>query len=248
MVNVQGRWALITGASRGIGHQIALFMAKKGCNLILHSRKAEHNNKVVEEVTAFGVKAYSVEAELSDLEAVKKMLSQIDSLGVTVDILINNAAISFYRQDYMNTPITDFVQCFAVNATAPIQICYHFLPKMQKNGFGRIVNISSRLKNEPKQTAYSASKAALEKFTKDMSASLEGTGVCMNLTDPGWVRTDMGSENAPNDVSTSIPGVLVGAFVDDLRSGRYLPAQMFRGMTMEQAVNLAECTTNNDMY
>lgn len=244
MVEVKGKWAMVTGASRGIGYQIALFMANQGCNLILHSRKAEHNKKIMEEVTALGVKAYSVQAELSNLEEIDRMLEEIDELKVTVDILFNNAAISFYRHDYMNTPIDDFVQCFAINSVAPIKLCYHFLPKMQENGFGRIINTSSGLKNEPRQTAYSASKAALEKFTRDMNSILEGTNVLMTITDPGWVRTDMGSASAPNDVTSCIPGIVVGAFIDDRRSGRYLPAQMFRGMNLEQAVNFAECTMN----
>lgn len=244
MVDVQGRWALITGASRGVGYQIALLMAKQGCNLILHSRKKEHNQKVLKEVTELGVKAYSVEAELSSQHEIETMLAEIDGFGVDVDCLFNNAGISFYRPDYMNTPIEDFDQCFAVNVKAPVMLCYHFLPKMQERDFGRIVNVISGIKNQPKQTAYSASKSALEKFTKDLSSVLQGTNVCMNLTDPGWVRTDLGSENAPNDVESCIPGIAVGAFIDDRRSGRLLPAQMFRGMNLEQAVSLAECTGN----
>ena len=78
MVNVKGRWALITGASRGIGYLSAIFMAQQGCNLILHSRKAEHTEKVLSEVRALGVEAYAVAAELSDLDAVAAMLKEID--------------------------------------------------------------------------------------------------------------------------------------------------------------------------
>lgn len=244
MVDVKGRWAFITGASRGVGYQTALFMAKQGCNLIIHSRKKEHNQKVLAEVTALGVKAYSVEAELSSLPEVDKLLEEIDGFGVDVDILFNNAGISFYRPDYMNTPIEDFVHSFEVNVTAPVRLCYHFLPKMQEREFGRIINIISGIKNQPKQAAYSASKSALEKFTKDLSTVLQGTNVCMNLTDPGWCRTDLGGEDAPNDVITCMPGIVVGAFIEDQRSGRLLPAQMFRGMSLEQAVTLAECTGN----
>ena len=245
MIDVHGKWALITGASRGIGYQIAKTMAEYGCNLILHSRKKEHTEKILKEVEYLGVKAYTVQAELSSQSELRRMLEEIDGMGIPIDILINNAGISYYRPDYMNTPSKDFAMCFAVNVTAPAMLCYHFLPKMQKRNFGRVVNIVSGIKNEPQQAAYSASKAALEKFTKDISKSLEGTNVCMNLTDPGWCRTDMGSENAPNTVETCIPGVIVGAFINDSRSGRLLPAQMFRGMSLEQAVTLAECTGHN---
>ena len=89
MVNVKGRWAFITGAARGIGYLVAQFMAKQGCNLILHGRTKEHCQKVVEEVKALGVEAYAVAAELSDPKAVEAMLQEIDALGVDVDILLN---------------------------------------------------------------------------------------------------------------------------------------------------------------
>ena len=91
MINVKNRWALITGASRGIGYLTALFMAEKGCNLILHGRTREHCEKVYKEVTALGVEAYIVCAELADLDAVDNMLKEIDALGVRVDIVLNNA-------------------------------------------------------------------------------------------------------------------------------------------------------------
>lgn len=86
MVNVKGKWALVTGSSRGVGRQIALFMAKEGCNLILHSRSLAHTEKLLEEVTAMGVEAYAVEAELSDPAAVNRMLDEMEEKGTPVDI------------------------------------------------------------------------------------------------------------------------------------------------------------------
>ncbi len=91
MISVKGRWALITGAARGIGYLSAKFMAEQGCNLILHSRSVEHTKKIRQEAEALGVSVHEVEADLNDLAAVKKMLSEIDVLGVTVDIVLNNA-------------------------------------------------------------------------------------------------------------------------------------------------------------
>lgn len=81
-----------------------------------------------------------------------------------------------------------------------------------------------------------ASKAALDKWTKDLASRLDGTNVMINLTDPGWCRTDLGGPNAPNSVETVIPGIAVGAFMDDKKSGRFLHAQNFAGMTLEDAV------------
>ena len=96
MVNVKGKWALITGASRGIGYLSAIFMAKLGCNLVLHSRNAQHCEKVLNEVKALGVEAYTVEAELSDLEQVEKMCCEIDRIGTKLDIILNNAGLQVW--------------------------------------------------------------------------------------------------------------------------------------------------------
>ncbi len=90
MVQVRDKWAFITGASRGIGSLTAKFMAEQGCNLILHSRKKEHCEKLLGEVKAMGIKAFSVEAELSDLDSVQAMLDEIDRMGTEVDIVLNN--------------------------------------------------------------------------------------------------------------------------------------------------------------
>lgn len=241
MVNVKGRWALITGASRGIGYLTAKFMASMGCNLVLHSRTMEHSEKIAAEVREMGVEAYAVCAELSDLDAVKKMLSDIDAIGVKIDIVMNNAGLQIaYRTDYYSTPVSDFTESFKINTIAPTIICYHFMPKMIEAGFGRIINTTSGIALEPEQAGYSASKAALDKITIDLGSKVEGTDVMINLTDPGWCRTDLGGPHAPNAPESAIPGIAVGAFMDDKKSGRYLGAQHFTGMTIEEAVRKAE--------
>ncbi len=241
MVNVKGKWALITGASRGIGYQAALFMAKHGCNLVLHSRSKEHSKKVLDEVIALGVEAYTVEAELSDLTAVEGMLNEIDEKGTQIDIVLNNAGVQVaYRNEFLKTPMSDYDLSFRINTMAPMMICYHYLPKMAERGFGRIVNTSSGITLDPQQAGYSASKAALDKVTVDLGSKYEGTDVMINLADPGWCRTDLGGEHAPNTPESAIPGVVVGAFVDDKKSGRWFAAGDFHGLTIEEAVAKAE--------
>ena len=241
MVDVKGKWALITGASRGIGRLTALFMAEQGCNLILHSRKLEGTAELLEEVMAKGVDAYSVAAELSDVEEVAKMLEAIDNEGTQVDIILNNAGLQIgYRVDYMNTPLDDFPISFAINTIAPMQICYHFLPGMIERGFGRVVNTTSGIALEAEQAGYSAAKAALNKVTIDLGYKVNGTDVILSLADPGWCRTDLGGPNAPNAPESTIPGIAVGAFIDDKKSGRIFGAQDFVGMTIEEAVKKAE--------
>lgn len=241
MVDIKGKWALVTGANRGIGYRIAIFMAQHGCNLILHSRSLEHTAAVLQEVCALGVEAYDVAAELSDLSQVQKMIDEIRSKGTPVDILFNDAAVQIaYRQDYYQTPAEDYAQSFAINTIAPMMLCYAFIPPMIARGWGRVINTTSGIRNEPEQAGYSASKAALDKVTLDLAGKLDGTDVCINLTDPGWCRTDLGGPQAPNDPDSVIPGICIGAFVDDKSSGRNLGAQNFTGMTLEAAVEKAK--------
>ena len=241
MIQVKGKWTFITGASRGIGYLTALFMAKQGANLILHARSKANAQKVLDEVKALGVEAYAVGAELTDLSQVEAMLQEIDSLGVQVDIVLNNAGLQIaYRTEYFSTPASDYTESFKINTIAPAMIMYHFLPGMIERGFGRILNTTSGIRLEPQQAGYSASKAALDKITIDLGSTVEGTDVMINLTDPGWCRTDLGGPHAPNAPESAIPGIVVGVFVDDKKSGRYLGAQNFAGMTLEEGVEKAE--------
>lgn len=241
MTDVKGRWAFVTGAARGIGRGAALFLAERGCNLILHGRTAEHCKDVLAEAKALGVEAHAVGAEFSDLAQVEAMLAEIDALGVRVDIVLNNAGIQVaYRTEYLKTPAEDYEKSFRINTIAPMMIMYHFLPLMEKNGFGRIVNTTSGIRLEPEQAGYSASKAALDKVTMDLASKYDGTDVCINITDPGWCRTDLGGPNAPNAPESSLPGVVVGAFIDDRRSGRNFAAGYFHGMSIDAAVRKAE--------
>ncbi|MBR3484020.1 MAG: SDR family oxidoreductase [Lachnospiraceae bacterium] len=241
MLDLREKWVLITGASRGIGRLSALFMADQGCNLILHSRTKEGTKKVLEEVLAKGVNAFSVNAELSNMNEVDDMLKYIDNCGAVVDVVLNNAGLQIaYRTDYLATPMEDYDKSFLINTMAPMKICYHYLPKMIERGFGRIVNTTSGIALEAEQAGYSASKAALNKVTIDLGYKLNGSDVIISLADPGWCRTDLGGPNAPNTPESTIPGIVVGAFINDGKSGRLFGAQDFKGMSLEEAVKKAE--------
>lgn len=241
MFDVKGKWVLITGSSRGIGKLSAEFLAGMKANLILHSRKLSHTSDLKEELEKYGIEVRCVEAELDDLAAVEKMLKEIDEMGVDVDVVLNNAGYQVtYMNDYFSTRTDEIEQSFRINTIAPLMIVYHFLPKMIERGSGRIVNTTSGIALQPEQAGYSASKAALDKLTIDLGSKINGTDVMMNLTDPGWCRTDLGGPNAPNAPETAVPGVLAGVFADDGKSGRLLPAQDYTGMSIEEMVRKAE--------
>lgn len=238
MLNLNGKWALVTGAARGIGKLAAQTLADHGCNLILLSRNTAHTAEFAKTLPV-GVR--EIACELSDMQSVERAIAEIDALNVPVDILLNNAGMQIaYRTDYWKTPADDYAVSFQINTIAPMMLCYHFMPKMIGRGFGRVVNTTSGIALEPEQAGYSASKAALNKVTIDLGSKLGGTGVAVNLTDPGWCRTDLGGPHAPNAPESAVPGVVVGAFIEQPVSGRIFAAQAFSGMTLEEAVRKAE--------
>ena len=241
MISLKGKYALLTGASRGIGRLTAECMAAQGVNLILHSRKQEHTQELAAQLRQKGIDVRTVAAELSDLNAVERMLAEIDAMGVEVAVVLNNAGLQVtYRDQIYDTPAEDYETSFRINTIAPMMICYHFIPKMKKAGFGRVVNTTSGIRLEPQQGPYSASKAALDKVSIDLGSTLKGTGVTINLVDPGWCRTDLGGPKAPNDPSSALPGVIAPAFFDNDISGLIVSAQDYAGLTLDKAVEKAQ--------
>ncbi len=209
-IDISGKWALVTGASRGVGRQISLGLARAGCNVVLHSRLLESTATLAAELHELGVQTHQVAAELSDAAELTSMLESLLQSGPEIDILYNNAAIMTpYRQDWLNIPDEDYQRSFQVNVIALSRICHAFIPGMKSRKWGRIVNVTSGIQDQPELIAYSISKGAVDKFTTDTSGHLAEHGVLMNTLDPGWLRTDLGGPNAPGDVTSVLPGALI---------------------------------------
>jgi 3-oxoacyl-[acyl-carrier protein] reductase len=211
---VTGKSALITGASRGVGRQVALALAEQGCRLVLHGRQASHCESLARELGERGVEVKVLAAELSDEKAVDGLIDRVlNELG-GVDILYNNAAIMTPWREAHTTPADDYRLSFEVNVVALTRLCDRLLPPMLSRRWGRIVNVTSGIENIRELLPYSMSKAAVDRYVRDVSPSLEGTGVIMSLLDPGWLRTDLGGDKAPNAVETCRPGVLVPVLLE----------------------------------
>jgi 3-oxoacyl-[acyl-carrier protein] reductase len=228
--DIRGKWALVTGASRGIGRQVCLGLSQYGCNLVLHSRDAAHTKSLAAELTAKGVQVRQVEAELSDQNQVDAMLASVLDVCPGIDILYNNAAVMTpFRNDWQDVPADDLRKSFEVNVISLIRICHHLIPGMVQRRWGRIINVTSGIKDQPELIAYAISKAAVDKFVTDTVIRLKDTGVLMNLLDPGWLRTDLGGPKAPNSVESVLPGALVPALIDDCTTGKLFCAQDYAG-------------------
>jgi 3-oxoacyl-[acyl-carrier protein] reductase len=231
--DINGKWALVTGASRGIGRQVSLGLAGYGCNVVLHSRLASHTQSLAAELTAMGVQARQVAAELSDQSEVDTLLRTALAETPGIDIVYNNAAVMTpYREDWLNFPPDDFRTSFEVNVIALIRICHGLIPGMQERKWGRIINVTSGVKDQPEMIAYATSKAAVDKFVTDCAGRLKEDGILINLLDPGWLRTDLGGPNAPNSVESVLPGALAPALIDDETTGHLFRAQDYVGQTL----------------
>lgn len=240
MKPLQGKWSLVTGASRGVGLHVSEGLARLGANVVLHSRDLAHTKTLAAELTALGVRVACVAGELSEASQVDALLDSALEQAGQIDIVYNNAAIMTpYRENYFDVPAEDFRKSFEVNVISLARICHRLVPLMMSRQWGRVVNLTSGIQDQPELSAYSISKAAVDKLVRDFAPKLAGTGVQMNLLDPGWLRTDLGGPQAPNDPASVLPGALVPALLDDGVSGRFFRAQDYAGMSLDAAIERA---------
>ena len=233
-LDIRGKWALVTGASRGVGQQIALGLAELGVNLVLHSSNKDNQSSTRSLLKDSGVQVHSVEGLLDNPAAINAFIQEAESLSDGIDILYNNAATMTAETPLFETPQSDYEKSFQINLYAVIQICGYFAPKMASRGWGRIINVSSGIRDQPNLNAYSITKAALDKYTRELAVELDGKDVLANMVDPGWCRTDMGGPDAFNDASTVLPGALIPAMLgkqgDQAPKGMMFAAQNFAGI------------------
>ncbi len=226
MISLKGKNALITGSSRGVGQQLAQALAKLGCNVIVHGRTPESFAKTLALLKDSGVKVYCVYGELSDEKQVNEVIKQVRDLKIQVDVLYNNAAVMTpYHTNYWDHNWDEWMLSMKVNVFAMYSMCRAFIPAMIENNFGRVINVTSGIMNEPELAPYGASKWAVNKLTDDLAFKLKNTNVRINTLDPGWLRTDLGGPNADHAVEETLPGALAPALVEnDGPNGQFFSA------------------------
>lgn len=226
MTDIKGKTALITGSSRGVGQQLAMGLAKMGCNIIVHGRSRESCTQTMELLKDYPVRVSCVFGELSEESQVKDLIRQVEEPGFPVDILYNNAAIMTpYYKDYWKHSWEEWTNTFKVNVMAIFTLCAAFIPGMIDRGFGRVINLTSGIKEQPELAPYGASKWAVDKLTDDLAVKLKDTGVRINTLDPGWLRTDLGGEHADHPVEAVLPGALAPALIEnDGPNGQFFSA------------------------
>ena len=226
---LEGKWALVTGSSRGIGQQIALGLAERKCNIVVHGRELTNVGETLDQLRPYEIDVVAVAGDFSTAAGVQTVIESVNKEPGRVDILYNNAAIQNAWKEMWDISLEEWQETFQINFFAMVALCNAFAPEMVRRGYGRIINLTSGIKDIPQLSPYSVSKAAVDKYTEDLAAKLKGTNVLANRLDPGWLRTDLGGPDGMFEVTTVLPGALVPALLnDDGPTGRLFAAQDFK--------------------
>jgi NAD(P)-dependent dehydrogenase (short-subunit alcohol dehydrogenase family) len=233
--------AFVTGGNRGLGFQTALDLKNDNMKVVIGSRDAGQGQKAVEKLRAAGVDADVIPFDITNAHDHQSAYDYFNSKYGRLDILINNAGIAggtFPAEGpehrASDVPLDLLHQVFETNFFSTVALTKTLLPLIKKSPSGRIVNLSSilgslTLQADPKSPiydaksfAYDASKTALNAFTIHLAYELRNTKIKVNSAHPGWVKTDMGGEQAPMELADgSKTSVALATLPDDGPSGGY---------------------------
>lgn len=191
-MTLEGRVALITGASRGLGKAMALALAAAGARLALVARDVEQLQAVADQARGLGRQAEVFRADVSDELQVRQLERDVLARLGPADILINNAGIAV-RKFCVDITLSEWTSVLNTNLTSAFLMCRSFVPHMKGRGYGRVINMTSIMGHIslPQRTAYSSSKAGLLGFTRALALELVNDGITVVAISPGPFATEM---------------------------------------------------------
>ena len=204
--------ALITGANKGIGKEIARQLGAKGLTVLLGARDAGRGAEAAAELTKEGIRAHALVLDVTEQASINAAAHQIDSDFGRLDVLINNAGIALESGSAGETNLDTLRRTYDTNVFGVFAVTKAMLPLLKKSEAGRIVNLSSGLgsltqNSDPnwqfagvKPLAYNSSKAALNMITVVFAAELKDTPIKVNAADPGYTATDLNQHSGPRTV------------------------------------------------
>ncbi len=221
------RIILITGANKGIGLETARQLGRAGHTGLVGARDAAKAAGAVAELGKDGIKAESVVLDVTDAAAIAKAVADVEARFGKLDTLINNAgvAIEGWGTTTSATTVEQWRTIFETNVFGLAAVTQSFLPLLRKSEAGRIVNLTSvlgslALHSDPaspiyhfKSVAYDSSKSAVNQYTVHLAYELRDTPIKVNAAHPGWVKTDLGGENAPMEI---VDGAKTSVWLADL--------------------------------
>jgi NAD(P)-dependent dehydrogenase (short-subunit alcohol dehydrogenase family) len=200
---LEGKVALVTGASQGLGRALALAYAKEGANLVISSRSADSLETVAEEASGSGVEVLTVPANLSRSEDVQKLVDAAVERFGKIDVLVNNAGLLGPRVTIEEYPEDKWRSVLDANLTGPFLVSKAAIPHMREGA--SVINVTSgvSIEGRPEWGAYSVSKFGLEGLTQILAAELKAHGIRANSVDPGGMRTTMRAAAYPDEDPTT---------------------------------------------
>ena len=189
-LQLEGKRALVTGSTSGIGEVVAKVLAREGVSVFVHGRREGEARRVVAEIEKSGGKAAAAVGDLSTDAGADATIDVVARHG-GVDILVNNAG-TWDGRSWFEIEANDWVALYTANVVSSVRLIKAFAPAMQKQGWGRIIQVASGVATAPpagREPHYAATKAALVNLTVGLAKELLGTGVTVNAISPGIVRT-----------------------------------------------------------
>ncbi|VHB20684.1 gluconate 5-dehydrogenase [Streptococcus pyogenes] len=190
MFSLQGKIALITGASYGIGFEIAKAYAQAGATIVFNDIKQELVDKGLAAYRELGIEAHGYVCDVTDEAGIQQMVSQIEDEVGAIDILVNNAGI-IRRTPMLEMAAEDFRQVINIDLNAPFIVSKAVLPSMIAKGHGKIINICSMMSELGRETvsAYAAAKGGLKMLTKNIASEFGEANIQCNGIGPGYIAT-----------------------------------------------------------
>ena len=190
-LRLNGKVALVTGSSKGIGEAIAMTLAREGAHVVVHGRDRIQVDRVVEAVGASGGSASAVLADLTRDEDIAEMHMTVENGLGGIDILVNNAGGSGPKVDWHGTKSAEWIATYDRNVLAAVRVTTAFLPRMRQSRWGRVINISSGAATMPPPGGpdYSAAKAAMNAMTASLAKAVAADGITVNAVSPGTIRS-----------------------------------------------------------
>ena len=222
--------ALITGATRGIGKQIALKLAKQGYSIALNYRK--ENEELInakKEIEAENVECLCVQGDVSSFEECERFVKETAEHFGTIDVLVNNAGIT-KDMLLMRMKEEDFRQVIDINLVGTFNVTKNVIPYMMKARNGRIINISSvvGISGNAGQTNYAASKAGIIGFTKSLAKEVASRNILVNAVAPGFIETSMTDvlkDEIKEEIAKAIPLKRMGTAEDVANVVKFLTSE-----------------------
>lgn len=208
--------ALVTGGNRGLGLQTCFELAKRKEHVILSCRDRQQGEKLVKDLASKDILVDFLQLDVTDSTSISGAAKFIEKKYSRLDILVNNAGIfPKNSSETFSAKMSDLKRAMETNAFGAFEMCQHFVPLMKKNGFGRIVNVSSGMGQLSEMAAgypaYRLSKTAMNAVTRIFAEETKGTDILVNSVCPGWVRTEMGGQNAHRSVEEGASGIVWAA-------------------------------------